>query len=683
MFNFSLVQPLLRQAGRARVLERLTFAERTLLGNVRSMDQFRREFYLNVTTGRDLGNGPQRRGGVSGGAGLTGFSGVGTGGFGAVGAVTGGNAGGQGGATGGSGAAQAGGYLGLLQQQLQLRNQEQNVVELEENLRQQEQLYQETQGDTAAALQQQLQVEQARQSVYDASSRLLNSRNQYEATLDAFKITLGLPSDTPLDLTDPVLDSFRNLVDESARNVLTKLSSMRKEVGELNQKMLELAPPERDPAKRALVWNSELAELLGKVHQRLPEVQAVLRELVESSLNEAEGDVLKLRQVLPVREQELAGLRAKYVERPEDYHDLLPGVRVNPDLLDFSGVAGLPERLTRKRTQLVKTFNDHEKQLAALDKRFGRLLKEGPTLPPQQLFLQVRNDAINQAAGLLSDLRDSVHDLQLMQAQARAETIRLVPVDITPEEAVAVARELRRDWMNARMSLVDSWRLIEFNANGLQSDLSLIFNGDVQNVGDKPFDLRTNTGRLQVGVQWDPPLTRLAERNIYRQALIEYQQARRSYYVFEDQIVRSLRATLRTLQTNTLNFELRRRALSTAARQIVVNDEILRRRRTVPPAATATGGGAGSNTATRDTVSALTDLLNAQNDLLAVWVNYEVLRRSLDFEMGTMELTEEGLWLDPGAIRGTQRAEQKQPNDAATDYDAPLPEEIPLGRPAP
>jgi hypothetical protein len=31
-------------------------------------------------------------------------------------------------------------------------------------------------------------------------------------------------------------------------------------------------------------------------------------------------------------------------------------------------------------------------------------------------------------------------------------------------------------------------------------------------------------------------------------------------------------------------------------------------------------------------------------------VNYEVIRRSLDFDLGTMQLTPEGLWLDPGPL---------------------------------
>jgi hypothetical protein len=43
-------------------------------------------------------------------------------------------------------------------------------------------------------------------------------------------------------------------------------------------------------------------------------------------------------------------------------------------------------------------------------------------------------------------------------------------------------------------------------------------------------------------------------------------------------------------------------------------------------------------------------LLNAQNDFLSVWVNYEVQRRVLDWNLGTMQLDHDGLWIDPGAL---------------------------------
>ena len=66
ILDFAVVQPLLRFGGRTRVLERLTLSERTLLSNVRSMERYRRGFYLNIVTGESAGPGPSRRGGIFG-----------------------------------------------------------------------------------------------------------------------------------------------------------------------------------------------------------------------------------------------------------------------------------------------------------------------------------------------------------------------------------------------------------------------------------------------------------------------------------------------------------------------------------------------------------------------------------------------------------------------------------------
>ena len=62
VLDFTLVQPLLRLGGRARVMENLTLAERTLLSNVRQMERFRHGFYLEIMAG---GNPAQGRLGAS------------------------------------------------------------------------------------------------------------------------------------------------------------------------------------------------------------------------------------------------------------------------------------------------------------------------------------------------------------------------------------------------------------------------------------------------------------------------------------------------------------------------------------------------------------------------------------------------------------------------------------------
>jgi hypothetical protein len=72
-------------------------------------------------------------------------------------------------------------------------------------------------------------------------------------------------------------------------------------------------------------------------------------------------------------------------------------------------------------------------------------------------------------------------------------------------------------------------------------------------------------------------------------------------------------------------------------------------------------------------VNALSELLNSQNDFLSVWVTYEVLRLSLQFQMGTMQLDERGLWIDPSLPR-------RLPSDRLSPAAEALPKPLPAPR---
>ncbi|MGE3244012.1 MAG: MarR family transcriptional regulator, partial [Pirellulales bacterium] len=192
LLDFSLVQPILRAGGRAKVMERLTIAERALLANVRQMEQYRRSFYLGVVTGGfDFNAGLRRRGGFFGGSGLEGFAGVGGGGFGQVGGFGGGGNNQGFSFTGGAGAQQAGGYIGLLQTAQIIRNQYANIAGLGDSVEQ-------LQAAHDAGRIDRFQVDLARQALYNAQSQLLNSVATYQDSLDNFKVQFGMPPDLNL-----------------------------------------------------------------------------------------------------------------------------------------------------------------------------------------------------------------------------------------------------------------------------------------------------------------------------------------------------------------------------------------------------------------------------------------------------------------------------------------------------
>jgi hypothetical protein len=312
------------------------------------------------------------------------------------------------------------------------------------------------------------------------------------------------------------------------------------------------------------------------------------------------------------------GTRALIVPKKQ-FALFLDAIAFAPDKFDT-----LPQRAQRRRDR-VEAFRQDGATLfeADLTRRFNEDIS--PAIPEQ-----------------LVNLGEDVMELYLVQARVRTETVSLVNVDLHPSAALEIARVNRRDWMNARAELVDRWRAIEVVADELEGYLDIEFHGDIRNDGSNPVKLDAGTGSLQATLNFDAPLTRLAERNAYREVLIDYQRARREYYAFEDVVSGRLRDIIRTLQLNQNNFEVRRAAVRVAAQQI----ELVEERRRVQE---STGEPAGPTTA-RDTVSALREMLNSQNDILSVWVTYEALRRTLDFELGTMQLDSDGMWIDPGQI---------------------------------
>lgn len=645
LLDFSLIQPLLRGGGRDVIMERLTLAERTLLYNVRAFERYRTGFYTTVTVGRAAEPGPTRRGGLFGGAGLQGFTGLG-GGFGTVGTVQNNAAGGFG---GGGAVPTVGGFLGLVQNQLQISNAEENVARQRENLARFEDTLREqllvipASQDTIPS--QQLQVAQARQSLISSQAQLLQLRFNYEQSMDNFKGTLGLPPYVCVEIKDPILDQF-NLISKELKQRRDQVADLRNAIGDSNGKLLELSPIQLEKATgakfRSLKWSDDAAKAVGEIKGRISRIESIRRKLLDSDLAQIRQDIEKLRGVSGAREMELARLREIYQQERSTVCNLLPTESLDIALLDSGEIMQLPDTLAKEVDKLEKRFQDREAKIQKLDAALDKILTKRDESDSRKLFESLRDQALLPSQSILAEFAEDVLALQVLQARARIESVVLPPVDLMPEEAVEIARANRLDWMNTRAGLVDSWRAIEVVADNLESTLDVVFSGDMQNANDNPLSLRGKTGRLRAGLQWDSPLTRMQERNQYRQVLIEYQQAKRAYYRFEDGIWQTLRSELRNIRYNQYNFELQRYAVRIAAQQITINEDLRQIRESLSLAS--------GPTAARDSVSALQDLLNAQNTFLGVWVFYEAQRRNLDQDLGTIRVDENNIWVDPGSI---------------------------------
>lgn len=624
VLDFAVFQPFLRGAGRRVALEELTQTQRDLLYNIRQMERFRRAFYVQIMAGRSPGSGPGRALRVIGG-----------------------------GAFSTSGAGAVDGYLGLAQDRQIIRNREANIAALRSSLAQLQALEQAGRIDF-------FQVELVRQELLEQQSVLLRSVTNYERREDDFKIELGLPPQLEVSVDDEIVDQF-NLIDERLVPVSNQLTDIQREAGDAIIRMLP--PAEALAAARAAAaagqppgidWDDGLAEQLQLLKQLIPRIESLRDKVIQENVPRARSDIERLEKVLPQRRKELLRLQDQLADRlaeqaaeASDEASQIADENSAPFKGDLERLERMPDELNRLLPILEDRFGKHQAVLEQIASNIDAIIDAGPTLAPNDLYVRLRDNVFGPLPVELTDLSTDVLELTLLQARARTESITLSPIEITPEVALEVARENRRDWMNARGNLVDTWRKICLAGNDLQSNLDVIFEGDVRNKGDNPLRLRSSTGRLRVRAEFDAALTRLAERNVYRETLIQYQQARRDYMLFEDSVALGLRDIIRNIEFSQLNFELRRAAVHVAISQVELTQLKLQEPRK-PGQGQENRFGA---TTARDLVTALGRLLGVQNDFLGVWTSYQVLRRALDLDMGTMQLDPQGLWCDPGPIR--------------------------------
>ncbi|MBI3468103.1 MAG: hypothetical protein HY000_34285 [Planctomycetes bacterium] len=580
LLSFNLLQPLLRLGGRDVVLETLTRSERGLLANLRALTRYRQMFYVQTAMGAFAFGGPQRQGGFFGGAGLTGFQGTGQGGFGEVGGTTGFGRFGQQGQQGGAGGAGFAGGGAGL-----------------------------TGGFIGLAqLQQEIRNREAN------ASQILREQARMEANFEAGRINAIQ------------VDQFRQLV----QTQLSTLVQARLQFESLVDTFLtSLGLPPNLPV--------QVDDRLVRQFQFFDPAATELQQRVS-----AFG--VRLRQVPAPSPEDLKTALQEVTAQHQDLSSLLNGIHKDFELLR----SRTPQRLENLPSDQQRAL--FQKALAELERTFEELQTAVAATAEriQNLLALLEAGKVEDVAAGLVDLVDTLSDqlidVSLVQARARLEAVAIEPLQLTGDEAFAIARANRLDLMNQRAAVVDQWRLIAFNADRLESDLNVVLSGDLSTKRDNPLDFRGSTGSLTAGLLFDAPLTRLGERNQYRESLVNYQAVRRGYIQFEDQINQNLRLHLRTLQSDRELLERQREAVGVALRAFDNSRLALRQ----PPAPAQPGEVAAAEfgpTLARDLIGALSDLLSSQNNFMSIWIQYEVTRMQLYRDLGILKLDENGLWV--------------------------------------
>ncbi len=477
------------------------------------------------------------------------------------------------------------GFLGLVQELQRIRNQEANVAKLNDSLLQLEAAFE------AGRIGSRLQVDQARQALFNGQSRLLAAKSSFANRLDGYKIFLGLPPDLPMRVIDDYIQSFR-LADSDLVGL-------------------------QDQVNRVLsaVRNPEEVSTPESLRVYFDQING-MQENTELGMASLRQDFRKFQQVLPLRKEGFASLRKR-----SDLKELGMGEEAFRD----QELDGLLEELNATIERVGSSLRVFYQNLEQWEEESGSLPLE---------------TARGRFSVLINGFSGTLLEISLVKASARLESIVMEEIMISPKNSSEIASAFRMDWKNNRATLVDVWRKADIAKDDLKTDLDLVLSGDLgsDSMGSGQFE--PDESRLRVGLELDTPLSKIKERNRYKASLLRYEQARRSYLAFEDSILRAFREHQRLSKLFQLNFELSRAAVRGAIAQV----DLARMRLDEPP---QPGRNAqfGATTA-RDLVNALNDLLEASNSFVEVWIGYEAMRMRYAYDLGTMQLSDKGLWVD-------------------------------------
>jgi hypothetical protein len=504
-----------------------------------------------------------------------------------------------------------GGYIGLLQELQQIRNTEDS---LSLQLRTLSQLEAHLKGGVIDLV----QVDQFRQSIENERANLLQNSNSFELSLDRYKTgTLGLPPNLPIELDDNLIRQFQ-LVARKATAIEDSIVELQDRVGKLSDDVGKL---------RADAGVETIRQVLTDTFQLL--------EPIQRQLDDVRPDLDRMQEEVPVREQTMTDVKREEFQRDR-------------------------ERLHEELTDLKQQFEEAKAELKTLQDGLSEETKETTV-----------DGSVNCLRGLLGLVQGSM----LVQARARLETVSVETIELDSQDAFGIALANRMDFMNGRAALVDSWRLIQFNADALQSVLNVTADGDIRTARDNPVSFRGSTRNLRLGLEFDAPFTRLLERNNYRQSLIDYQRDRRNFIQSRDSLHLGLRGLIRQIEQLRTDLEIQRRAVAIAIRRVDLTRAALYA--PVRPPQPGQRPAQFGPTAATNLLTALSALRNTQNNFMSVWLNHHAARMRLARELGIMKLDHDGSWIDTpissSGIDGSSGSNGSNPGELS------LPPAVPAG----
>ena len=303
---------------------------------------------------------------------------------------------------------------------------------------------------------------------------------------------------------------------------------------------------------------------------------------------------------------------------------------------DFSiEVAQSFYNLVSQQTSLAnqqKRYDD-----AVFDRKKSEALRSVDRTDDQAVFLAQRaeNVAQDDLIDARADYDRRVDDFKILLGFSTSRRIVIESEDppfdivrIDRDSAVEAARFNRLDIQTARERLDDTARGVKIAEDGLLPDLGLDLSYGQMGSGGILARAAPDEYGYSIGLVFDVPLQRKAERNAYRSAVISYEQAKRDFSLTLDSLELSIRDQLRQLRSTEQRINLQGLQIGQEERAVAVTEI---RYET----------GEAQN---RDLLDARQSLTDRRNELVQLNVNHFIGRLTLLRSLGVLFIGDEGKW---------------------------------------
>lgn len=528
-----------------------------------------------------------------------------------------------------------------------------------------------------------LETDQFEQNVLAGRSSLIGTCNGLENAIDRLKILLGLPTESPLNINlDEVHQLTRQdelgvslelvrrtqsrLEDEGRREEINEarllhgaaeLVSRIRDLLELQQKPLP-GSSQSSPA-RALPPELTGPQVLSDLSRQVSRLQVAEARLLASQIRQrieidaADPDTSSIR--VPTLSLEFARSVLDQISEELLWMKLLGASQAALQPIDDSArslITELKESETLSDEVLAKVTADG---LVALRNRTDMLLAAADAAAQhsrEAANALARENGIDPTTPTANLVATVLRQSNLLRDASQYE---LPEIHLETDAALLAGLSRRLDLMNARGFLADEWRGIKLRADDLKSILNLSVQQRLftENQSDGTADLDLDQSRTDVAITLDAPLNRRAQRNAFREQLLNYQVSRRSLMALEDRIKQSIRIDLRALSLAEEQHALGI-ASSAVAHERVTSAE-LRLRLGVP------------NTRARDFLEAQTAYAQALTQVATTRIGHILSRIGLFVDMEQLQLDDNSRW--PGINDDSLLPDVELPDTLLLNYD--------------